>query len=243
MMTVHEVSALTGVSIRALHLYDRMGLLPAASKTEAGYRLYDDNSLERLQQILLFRELGFPLKEIREIVDSPVFDRNKALEQQEKLLELKKEHIENLIDLARGIRAIGVKYMTFDAFDTRKIDEYARQAKASWGTTPEWKEYQKKSAGRTVEDESKIAVKIMEVFGEIGKIRDTSPESPEAQRLVRKLQDSITENYYTCSNEILSSLGKMYAGGGSFTENIDKAGGPGTAEFTNRAIEAYVAGK
>ena len=133
--------------------------------------------------------------------------------------------------------------MNFEAFDTRKIDEYAKQAKESWGKTAEWKEYQKKSAGRTAEDESKIAVKLMSVFGEIGEIRDTSPESPEAQRLVRKLQDSITENYYTCSDEILSSLGKMYAGGGSFTQNIDKVGGAGTAEFTHQAIEAYVNGK
>ena len=152
MMTVHEVSELTGVSVRALHHYDQLGLLKPAEVTEAGYRLYDEDSLTRLQSILLFRELQFPLKDIGAILDSPSFDRNKALDQQIRLLELQKEHLDNLIDLARGMKLVGVKRMTdFTAFDTKKIDDYAREAKASWGTTPEWKEYEQKSKGRTKE--------------------------------------------------------------------------------------------
>ena len=135
MMTVHEVSQISGVSIRALHHYDKIGLLPATEVTDAGYRMYDDTALERLQQILLFKELQFTLKEIKAILDSPDFDRGRVLEQQIQLLELRKEHLQNLIDLARGIKMIGVKHMSFEAFDTRKLDEYARQAKASWGQT------------------------------------------------------------------------------------------------------------
>ena len=103
MRTVHEVSRLTGVSVRALHHYDRIGLLHPAKVTEAGYRLYDDAALERLQYILLFKELQFSLKEIKGILDSPDFDRGRALEQQITLLEMRKEHLENLIDFARGI--------------------------------------------------------------------------------------------------------------------------------------------
>ena len=133
MMTVHEVSRQTGVSIRALHHYDRIGLLPPSEVTEAGYRLYDDAALERLQSILLYKELGFPLKEIRGILESPVFDRNQALDQQITLLQMKKEHLENLIDLACGIKMIGVNKLDFAVFDTKKIDEYARQAKEAWG--------------------------------------------------------------------------------------------------------------
>ena len=120
---VNEVSKLTGVSIRTLQYYDRIGLLHPAKYTEAGYRLYDDAALETLQQILLFRELEFPLKDIKEIISSPDFDRRKALDQQIELLRLKQEHIENLIDLAREIKLSGVKKLTFDAFDTRKIEE------------------------------------------------------------------------------------------------------------------------
>ena len=93
-MTVNEVSKLTGVSIRTLHYYDEIGLLHPSEITEAGYRLYDDTALERLQQILLFRELEFPLKEIKGVLDAPNFDRNRALEQQIELLTMKKEHLE-----------------------------------------------------------------------------------------------------------------------------------------------------
>jgi len=239
MMTVNEVSKLTGVSIRTLQYYDKIGLLHPANYTEAGYRLYDDAALETLQQILLFRELEFSLKDIKEIISSPDFDRSKALEQQIELLKLKKEHIENLIDLALGIKAIGVKPLKFDAFDTRKIDEYAAQAKAAWGTTPAYKEYEEKSKGRTKEDNLKIHQGMIDIFGEFGQIRNTDPASEEAQEMVKKLQDYITEHMYTCTKEILGGLGMMYGGGGDFTTNIDKMGGKGTAEFASRAIEIY----
>ncbi len=239
MMTVHQVSKLTGVSIRALHHYDRIGLLRPSKVTDAGYRLYDDAALERLQCILLFKEMGFPLKEINGILDSPVFDRNLALEQQITLLEMKKEHLENLIDLARGIKMIGVKKLDFTAFDTRKIDEYARQAKEHWGETAEYLEFQKKSEGRTPEEERQLGLEFMGIFAEFGRMKEEEPCGQAAQALVQKLKDYITEHYYTCSEEILRSLGRMYAGGGRFTESIDNAGGNGTAEFACRAIEAY----
>ena len=237
MMTVNEVSKLTGVSIRTLQYYDKIGLLHPAKYTEAGYRLYDDAALEKLQQILLFRELEFPLKDIKKIISSPDFDRSKALEQQIELLQLKKEHIENLIDLAKEIKRLGVGKLTFDAFNTKKMDEYAAQAKASWGTTPAYKEFEEKSKGRTREDDQKIYQGMIDIFGEFGQIRDTDPASAEAQALVKKLQDYITEHMYTCTKEILSGLGKMYAGGGDFTKNIDSYGGEGTAVFAARAIE------
>ena len=239
MMTVNEVSKLTGVSIRTLQYYDKIGLLHPAKYTEAGYRLYDDAALETLQQILLFRELEFPLKEIKEIIGSPDFDRSKALGQQIELLRLKKEHIENLIELAEGIKLLGVRNLKFDAFDTRKIDEYAAQAKASWGQTPAYKEYEEKAKGRTKEEDKKIYQGMIDIFAEFGAIRKSDPASGEAQALVKKLQDYITEHMYTCTNEILSGLGKMYAGGGDFTKNIDSFGGEGTAEFASKAIEYY----
>ena len=239
MMTVNEVSKLTGVSIRTLQYYDKIGLLHPAKYTEAGYRLYDDAALETLQQILLFRELEFPLKEIKEIIGSPDFDRSKALGQQIELLRLKKEHIENLIELAKGIKLLGVRNLKFDAFDTRKIDEYAAQAKASWGQTPAYKEYEEKAKGRTREEDKKIYQGMIDIFAEFGAIRKSDPASGEAQALVKKLQEYITEHMYTCTNEILSGLGKMYAGGGDFTKNIDSFGGEGTAEFASKAIEYY----
>lgn len=239
MMTVHEVSKISGVSIRALHHYDKIGLLPATEVTNAGYRLYDETALERLQHILLFKELEFSLKEIKAILDSPDFDRNKALEQQIQLLKLRREHLQKLIDLACGIKAIGVKHMNFEAFDTRKMDDYAKQAKESWGKTEAYQEYEQKSKGRSREDNQMLNVKMMEIFSEFGKIKDQKPDSEKALELVKELQDFITEHFYTCTNEILRGLGSMYSGSEEFTANIDKAGGDGTAEFADQAIQAY----
>lgn len=239
MRTVKEVSKFTGVSVRTLHHYDAIGLLKPTTVTNAGYRLYDDTALERLQQILLFRELEFSLKEIQAILESPNFDRNKALEQQIALLTLKKEHLENLILFARGIQAIGVKEMDFTAFDTAKIDEYAAEAKATWGQTAAYQEFREKSKNRTDAEMQDLSSQMMALFTEFGAMRTLPPASDLVSAQVKKLQTFITEYFYTCSNEMLQKLGKMYAGGGRFTENIDKAGGVGTAEFVCRAIEAF----
>ena len=240
MMTVHEVSARTGVSQRALRYYDRLGLLPPAGTSPAGYRLYDEGSLERLSCILLFRELQFPLKDIRAILDSPAFDRNRALDQQIALLEMKREHFDNLILLARGIRVYGVdmKDMKFEAFDTTKIEQYAAEAKASWGQSPAWREYEGRRAGRSPERERQLGEGMMALMAEFGAMKDMDPAAPEVRAQVEKLRAYITEHYYTCTDDILRGLGAMYAGGGSMTENIDSAGGPGTGAFIRRAILA-----
>ena len=239
MKTVNEVSKLTGVSVRTLHHYDEIGLLKPTSVTEAGYRLYDDTALERLQHILLFRELQFPLKDIKRILDSPDFDRNKALEQQIELLTMKKEHLENMILYARGIKLLGVRYMDFSAFDTRKMDEYAAQAKENWGKTEAYKEFEEKQKNWTEESEKSMMTAFIGVFAEFGQMKDLDPADEKVQAQVKKLQAYITEHFYTCTNQILSGLGRMYAGGGEFTENIDSYGGAGTAEFVNEAIQIY----
>ena len=129
--------------------------------------------------------------------------------------------------------------MSFDAFDTSRLKEYAERAKDSWGTTEAYKEFEQKSRGRTPEEDADISLQLMDIFREIGGIRDTDPASETAQALVKKLQDFITEHFYKCTREILSSLGKMYAGGGDFTANIDSYGGEGTAQFACDAIQIY----
>ena len=240
MRTVKEVSDLTGVSIRALHHYDAIDLLRPTQITESGYRLYDDRAMERLQMILLFKELKFPLKEIKEVLDSPAFDRGKALDQQIELLTLQKEHIQNLIDLARGIRMLGVKrLLDFQAFDTRKIDEYAREAKASWGKTEAYREFEEKAKLRSPGEEQRLSEEMMDIFRQFGALQGEGAQSAKVQALVKKLRDFITENFYQCTPEILRCLGKMYAGDGRFTVSIDEVGGEGTARFAEQAIEVY----
>lgn len=240
MMIVNEVSRLTGVSIRTLQYYDKIGLLPPADYTEVGYRLYDDETLQKLQIILLFRELEFPLKDIRRIIESPVFDREKALEQQIHILELKKEHIENLIDLARGVKKSGVKDMTdFTAFDTAKIDDYIAKAREYWGDTAAFKEFEEKNADRSSEENARINTELMKIFAQFGGMKDMDPASPKVQKQVKKLQDYITDKFYKCTNTILSSLGHAYSVEGEMNRNIDKAGGKGTGEFVDKAIQIY----
>ena len=239
MKTVAQVSKLTGVSVRTLHHYDQIGLLKPAQVTEAGYRLYDDTSLQRLHAILLLRELQFSLKEIRVILDAPGFDPMDALQQQIELLELQRQHLTDLIDHARQIQKTGVIPMDFSSFDTEKIDRYAAKAKEKWGKTEAYKEFENKTAGQSKAQMRSTGDKLMDIFRQFGEIRHRSPACEEAQALVAKLQGFITDNYYTCTKQILFGLGQMYAAGDEMNENIDKAGGEGTGAFARDAITIY----
>ena len=129
--------------------------------------------------------------------------------------------------------------MDFSAFDKKKMDEYAKKAKEQWGHTDAYKEYEEKAKGMTDEKQNDVTTRFMQVFAEFGKMKEEDVTSDTVQAQVKKLQDFITEHYYTCSKEILAGLGKMYAAGGEFTENIDKFGGEGTAVFVAKAIEVY----
>ena len=129
--------------------------------------------------------------------------------------------------------------MDFKAFDTRKIDEYSKRAKELWGQTPEYKEYEEKTKNWTEDDEVTVANEFMKIFVEFGQMKEMNPSDEQVQTQVKKLQDYITEHFYTCSVKILQGLGRMYAGGGELTENIDAAGGTGTAEFASKAIDIF----
>ena len=239
MKTVKEVSRLTGVSVRALHHYDAIGLLKPAKVTEAGYRLYDDAALGRLQTILLFRTLQFPLKEIKAMLDAADFDPMTALDAQIRLLELRREHLDQLIDHARQIQKTGVMTMNFKAYDTKKLDAYAAQAKERWGHTDAWRESQEKAAGKTPEQQIKEADGLMDIFRRLGDLRTGDPAASEAQALIAELRQYICSHYYNCTPQILKGLGQMYIAGGEMTDNIDRAGGTGTAAFAKAAIDVY----
>ncbi len=236
MMTVHEVSKRTGVSIRALQYYDRIGLLPPTAVTDAGYRLYDDAALLTLQQILLFRELEFPLGDIKRILNDPNFDRTKALEQQIQLLKLKRERLDRIIDLAQRQREEG-KAMDFTAFDTEQIEQYAKEAKVQWGETKEYREFEAKKL--TKEQQQTAGSGLMEQFKAFAALKDGASDAPQAQAAVKVLQAYISAHFYDCSDEVLAGLGKLYGAGGEFTENIDAYAGAGTAAFASDAIAAY----
>ncbi len=236
MWTVHEVSRLTGVSVRALHHYDAIDLLKPAEITEAGYRLYDDVSLCRLQNILMFRELRFPLKEIKVMLDNPNFDSGEALTQQIKLLKMQQKHIGELISLAYKIKEKGVDHMDFNTFQYSEMEQYKKEVRERWGNTKAYQEYQERTINMTKREQMDAASGLMTLFADIGALRSLSPDHDKVQEKIRAIQSFITENYYNCTDEIFSNLGDMYVGDERMKKSIDKAGGDGTAEFVRKAI-------
>jgi len=240
MKTVKEVSRLTGVSVRTLHHYDTIDLLKPTKVTEASYRLYDDAALEKLYMILMLRELGLSLKEIADILHASDYDRNRVLEKQIALMQERIGKLQDRIALAKGILTVGVKYMDFEGFDPKKMDEYNIQAKALYGRTEVYKEFQQKAKNRTKEQEKDLGAQVMDFFAQLGKMRPCEPDSKEAQAWAKDLQDFFTAHYYTCTPQILSSLAQSYAGGGSMTENIDNVGGAGTGAFAKEIIDIYI---
>lgn len=237
MKTVKEVSNLTGISVRTLHHYDAIGLLKPSAVTEAGYRLYDDTALERLQTILLFRELQFPLKDIKAILDNPVFHPQEALAQQIALLEMQYKRLGDLIAHARDLQQKGMFSMNFDPFSTTELDAYKAEAQTKWGGTAAYQEYtQNEAKGKNSAD---TGAQLMQLFAELGTYKHLTPSDDTVQQKIAALQQFITEHFYTCTKEILYGLGQMYTADERFMQNIDNAGGPGTAHFVSEAIKYY----
>ena len=237
-MQIKEFAEFTGVSVRTLHYYDEIGLLPPADVDRVtGYRFYDEKSLLRMQEILFYRELDFSLKSIEEILSSPKYDKVKALKEQKQLLKLKKARLERLI---AAIDAAEKGENIMKAFDNSEFETYKAEAQARWGNTDAYKEHTKKTKNYGKDKWSSLAADMDIIFGEFALCmkNGAAPGAEEPQSLVKKLQNHITENYYACTKEILSGLGQMYAADERFRNNIDKHA-DGTAAFVSEAIACY----
>ena len=241
MKSISEIAELTGISQRTLRYYDEIGLLTPTATTGAGYRLYDGEALERLQLILLFRELGFPLQDIRRLLDSPDLDRNRAMEQQIELLTLKKQHLENLIDLARGVLNTGIRHLNLKGFNAGQIDEYTARARALYDKTKTYQEYHQRFLALNQAERDQVDRDMEALLASFGAHLGESPESPGVQALVERLQAFLSEHFYECTPAILRSLANMCDGGGSVTENLDALGGPGTALLIAGALRCHAA--
>jgi len=130
--------------------------------------------------------------------------------------------------------------MSFEGFAPNKMDEYSTQAKALYGKTDAYKEFEQKSKNRTEKQERDLGAQVMDLFAKLGKMRPCEPDSKKAQAWAKELQDFFTEYYYTCTPQILGSLAESYADGGSMTQNIDKVGGAGTGAFAKEVIDSYI---
>lgn len=240
-MKVSEVAKLTGVTVRTLHYYDQIGLLKPSQVTDAGYRLYSEADLEILQQILFFRELDFLLSDIQDILSNPAFDREAALQNHRALLLQKRSRIDNLISLVDQTLK-GETDMSFKQFDASEFEnskqKYAEEAKKRWGSTDAYAQYEQKTKDYDDPQWKLLNGEGAEIMRQFGEIRHLDPASSEAQALVKKWQDFITANFYTCTKPILSCLGQMYLDDERFTRNIDR-NGEGTALFMATAIEIF----
>ena len=240
---IKEFAKLTGVSVRTLHFYDEISLLkPSSVDEQNGYRFYDEYALTRMQEILFYRELDFPLKEIRTILSSPDYDKQKALKEQKHLLTLKKERLERLISALDG--AMKGELFDMNVFDNSEFEakrkEYAKEAREKWGDTAAYRECAEKTAGYSEDKFKSLSSAMDEKISEFAECKRNgfAPDSNEARILVKKWQNFITENYYSCTEEILAGLGEMYVADERFRENIDRHG-DGTAQFMRDAITAY----
>lgn len=239
-MQIKEFAMLTGVSVRTLHYYDEIGLLsPAFTDRQNGYRYYDDESLLRMQQILFYRELDFPLKSIQKILSNPNHNKAAALAQQRKLLLLKKERLERLI-CAIDTAAKGEDMMK--AFDNSEYETYKAEVQEKWGKTDAYKEHSEKTKGYSKDKWKDLTAGMDEILAQFAAAmkRGSATDSPEVQALVKQLQNYITANYYTCTNKILAGLGQMYVADDRFRTNMDKHA-EGTAAFVSQAIAIYCA--
>ena len=241
-LQIKEFAELTGVSVRTLHYYDEIGLLkPSYVEEQNSYRFYDETSLEQMQEILFYRELDFPLKSIVEILASPSYDKQKALAEQKRLLTIKKDRLERLI---AALEQAEKGEITMSAFENSEYEsarqQYEDEAKRRWGSTDAYKESQAKTTGYSKEKWNDVLAGMNSVFAEFAESKKCgeSADSDTAQRLVKKLQDYITANFYHCTNDILAGLGQMYVCDERFKKNIDSHG-EGTAEFVAEAIKIY----
>ena len=244
-LSIGALSRLSGVSVRALHHYDQIGLLHPSEIADSGYRYYDDAAVERLWQILFYRELDVPLRDIAEILCSPDFDRERALLEHRALLERKRERLDRLISLVSNALK-GETTMEFKPFDTSEIDalreQYAEEAKARWGNTEAYRESAMRTAKYTSEDFARIQEQSSALFREFAALVGSDPADERVQALVQRWQALISESYYTCTPEILECLGQMYVVDERFTKNLDQFGA-GTAKLMSDAIAVYCAAK
>lgn len=247
MYQVKEVAQLAGVSARTLHHYDRIGLLKPASLSPAGYRLYTNENLEKLQQILFFKELGLTLQEIKEILARPDFNRAETLKHHRELLFKKKKRIEamiNTVEKTIGSLEGGIlmnKSDMFNGFDKSEIEahqrKYATEARQKYGEEMVEK-VEERTSSYSSQDWNDIQSETEAIFKKIAFLKDKGAADPQVQQEVEKWRQLITDHFYDCTAEIFRGLGDLYVDDKRFTKNIDKYG-EGLAVFLREAIIIY----
>ncbi len=205
-MHIKEFADFTGVSVRTLHYYDEIDLLkPAVTDKDNGYRYYDNKNAERMFEIIFLRELDFSLKSIKDILSSPDYNKTEAFQKQKNLLTLKKERLERLIEaLDKAEKGeFDMKSLNNNEYENAK-NSYEKEVKEKWGNTDAYKESQKKTAGYSKEKQNDVNEGLMAIFSDFADLmkEDIKSGSDDACAIAEKLQNYITENFYTCTKDI-----------------------------------------
>lgn len=244
-MTIGAVSNLAGVTVRTLHHYDEIGLVVPAGRTESGYRTYGPTEVERLQEVLFFRELGFPLEEIKTMVGTPSYTRTGALQRQRELLEQRADRLLTMMDaIDRAVLAerTGVKMSSeeiLEAFGDFDPAEYEEEAKERWGESEAFKQSAQRTARYTKQDWESIKAESDDINQSFLALMaaGTPATDAAAKAVAEEHRAHISRWFYDCSMEIHSGLGQMYVADERFRTNINKAG-EGLAEYMSAAIAA-----
>ncbi|PNG18526.1 MerR family transcriptional regulator [Streptomyces cahuitamycinicus] len=246
--SVGQVAGFAGVTVRTLHHYDDIGLLVPSERSHAGHRRYSDADLDRLQQILFYRELGFPLDEVAALLDDQATgkaDPRAHLRRQHELLTARIEKLRKMaaaVEHAMEARTMGLDLTPeekFEVFGGKDPEQYAEEVEARWGGTDEYAESQRRTASYTKEDWKRIQAEAAE-WGERYVALMSAGEDPAgeaAMALAEEHRQHICRSFYECSYELHRSLGEMYVSDERFTAFYD-AMRPGLAEHLKDAIAA-----
>jgi DNA-binding transcriptional MerR regulator len=234
---------MAGVSVRTLHHYDHIDLLKPSSRTAAGYRLYEEGDLLRLQQILFFKELDFPLSEIRDILDDPEFDQVEALENHRRLLQGRAERLVHLLrTIDKTIQRLKEDDMTmtdeelYEGFTKEQIERYQREAREMYD--PElMAESERRLRSMTKAQWNAVKEEGDRVTRALAEAADRAPSDPEVQALIARHYAWI-EQFYAASAEMYRGLGRLYVEHEEFRAFYDKYR-PGLADFMQAAMAYY----
>ena len=247
-MNVGEVAALAGVTVRTLHHYDRIGLLSPSGRTAAGYRQYAPADLDRLHQVLLYRELGFPLEEVATLLDDPSADPEAHLRRQHRLLRDRLDRTQQMVaavEKEMEARAMGISLTPeerFELFGDGFSEDYEREAEERWGDTAAWTQSQRRTAAYTKEDWVRIKQEgeDVEVRFAAALQAGVPADSERAMDIAEEHRQQISRNFYDCPPGMHAGLGRMYVEDERFTAHYENRA-PGLAQYVSMAIQANAA--
>ena len=247
-MNVGEVAALAGVTVRTLHHYDRIGLLSPSGRTAAGYRQYGPGDLDRLHQVLLYRELGFPLEEVATLLDDPSADPEAHLRRQHALLRDRLERTSAMVaavEKEMEARAMGISLTPeerFEVFGEHDPARYEAEVEERWGETDAYAQSKRKTSAYSKDDWVRIKAEGADLEARFAAaMRDgIPPDAAPAMDLAEEHRQSITRNYYDCPPEMHAGLGRMYVEDERFTARYEEIA-PGLAQYVSTAVQANAA--